>query len=92
MHENTTCTREHTCTYTHGTALTNAVLVDFNGSVVHLSHSLHLQVVAVAVVRTLAVDVLLKIFRHKLREIVSILQLQENMESLEPCTYSGTSE
>ena len=55
---------------------TDAVLVDLNGSVVHLGHCLHLQVVAIAVVTPLPIDVLLKVLRDKLREVVGILQLQ----------------
>ena len=57
-------------------SLTRAVLVDLDGPVVHLSDCLHLNVVSVAVFRTLAVDVVLKILCHILREVVSILQLQ----------------
>lgn len=59
----------------HYPTLTNTVLVNFNRSIVHLCHGLHLQVVAVAVIRALAVYVLLKILSHKLREVLSILQL-----------------
>ena len=64
-------------TWLTGGALTNAVLVNLNGSVVHLSHGLHLEVIAVAVIGTLAIDVLLEILRHKLREVLSVLQLIE---------------
>ena len=60
--------------------LTDAVLVDLDCPVVHLSHGLHLQVVTVAVVRALAVDILLKVLCHKLREVISIFQLQRGRE------------
>ena len=56
--------------------LTNAVLVNLDGSVVHFSHGLHLKVVAIAMIRSLAINILFKILSHKLREIVSILQLE----------------
>ena len=54
--------------------------MDLNSSVVHLSHGLHLQVVAIAVVTALPVDVLLEILCHKLREVVCILQLEREGE------------
>lgn len=54
--------------------------MDFNSSVVHLSHGLHLQVIPVAVVTALPVDVLLEILRYKLGEVVSILQLEREGE------------
>ena len=61
----------------HGVVRTDAILVDFNGPVVHLSHGLHLKVIAIAVVIALPVDVLLEILRHILRKVVGILQLWE---------------
>ena len=54
--------------------------MDLNSSVVHLSHGLHLQVIPVAVVTSFPVDVLLKILRHKLGEVVCILQLEREGE------------
>ena len=58
--------------------LTYGVLVEFDGSAVHLSQGLHLYVVAIALVLPLAVDVVLKILvSDVLRKEVSVLQLKE---------------
>ena len=59
-------------------ALTSGVLVDLYRSIVHLSQSLHFNVVAIALILALAVDVVIKVLvRNVLGEIVGILQLQE---------------
>ncbi len=56
--------------------LTCAVLVHLHRSVVHLSHSLHLNVFAMAIVFPLPVDVRGEILRHVVGEIVSVLHLE----------------
>ena len=61
--------------------LTSGVLKDLNGSVVDLSNGLHLNVVAVATIKSLAVDVVLKILiSHILREVVHVLELEGERE------------
>ena len=58
--------------------LTCGVLKDLDGSVVDLSNGLHLNVVAIATVKPLPVDVVLKILiSHILREVVHVLKLEE---------------
>ena len=61
--------------------LTCCVLEDFNRSIVDLSNSLHLNVVAIAIVKPLAVDVVFKVLiRDILREVVDVLKLEREKE------------
>ena len=56
---------------------TCGVLKHFNGSVVDLCNGLHLNVVAIATVKPLPVDVVLKILiSHVLGEVVHVLELE----------------
>lgn len=55
--------------------LTCAVLVHLHRSVVHLRHGLHLDVVAVAIVFPLPVDVCGEVLCHVVGKIVGILHL-----------------
>ena len=60
---------------------TSGVLKDLNGSIVDLSNGLHLNVVAIATIESLAVDVVLKILiSHILREVVHVLELEGERE------------
>lgn len=59
-------TEKHTC----------ALLVNFYWPIVHLCHSLHLDMVPVAVVFPLPVDVCGEVFCHVVREVVCILHLK----------------
>ena len=59
---------------------TCSILEHFNGPVVHLSQCLHLQVVAIAMITPLPVDVLLEILCNKLREIVHVLELERERD------------
>ena len=61
--------------------LTCCVLEDFNRSIVDLSNSLHLNVVAIAIVKPLAVDVVFKVLICDiLREVVDVLKLERERE------------
>lgn len=57
--------------------LTCAVLVDLHRSVVHFSHGLHLNVVAMAIVFPFPVDVCGEVLCHIVGEVISILHLQD---------------
>lgn len=59
------------------TPLTCAVLIHLHRPVVHFRHGLHLDVVAVAIVFPLPVDVRGEVLRHVVGEIISILHLQD---------------
>ena len=60
---------------------TCSVLKDFNGAIVDLSNGLHLNVVAIATVKSLPVDVVLKILiSHILGEVVHVLELEGGRE------------
>ena len=56
--------------------LTCAVLVHLHRSVVHLSHGLHLDVVAMAIVFPLPIDVCGEVLCHVVGEIVGVLHLE----------------
>lgn len=56
--------------------LTCAVLVHLHRSVVHFSHGLHLNVVAMAIVFPFPVDVCGEVLCHIVGEVISILHLQ----------------
>lgn len=72
---------------------TCAILVHLHGPVVHLSHGLHLNVVAMAVVFPLPVDVGGEVLCDIVGEVVSILHLQNRSESQvcagRGCTHSA---
>lgn len=57
-------------------AYTCAILVNLHRSVVHLCHSLHLNMVAMTVVFPFAVNVSGEIFCHVIGEVVGILHLK----------------
>lgn len=52
-----------------------AVFVHFDGSIVDLGHGNYFDVIAVAILLTLATHIVLKVLRHVLLEIVSIFGL-----------------
>ena len=54
---------------------TCAILIHLNCSIVDLTHSLHLNVVSMAVALPFSLDIAIEIFSHILREVVSILEL-----------------
>ena len=63
---------------------TCSVLKHFNRSVVDLCNSLHLNVVAIAIVKPLTVDVMFKVLiRDILREVVCVFKLKEGREGRE---------
>lgn len=63
---------------------TCSVLKHFNRSVVDLCNSLHLNVVAITIVKPLTVDVMFKVLiRDILREVVRVLKLKEGREGQE---------
>ena len=56
---------------------TCSVLKDFNGAIVDLSNGLHLNIVAIATIKSLPVDVVLKILiSHILGKVVHVLELE----------------
>lgn len=57
-------------------AYTCAILVNLHRSVVHLCHSLHLNMVAMTVVFPFAVNVSGEIFCHVIGEVIGILHLK----------------
>ena len=60
---------------------TCSVLKDFNGAIVDLGNGLHLNVVAIATVKSLPVDVVLKILiSHILGKVVHVLELEGGRE------------
>lgn len=72
------------CSSTHHRS-TCAVLVHLHGPVVHLCHGLHLNVVAMAVVFPLPVDVGGEVLCYIVGEVVSILHLQNRSEGQGLC-------
>ena len=60
---------------------TCGVLKDFNGAIVDLSNGLHLNVVAIATIKPLSVDIMLKILiSHILGKVVHVLKLEGGRE------------
>ena len=55
---------------------TDTVTENFNVPIVHFTHSLHLNMIAVNVFQSLPVNICSKIFSHVLRKIVSVGSLK----------------
>lgn len=56
--------------------ITYTVLVDFYRAVVYFTHSLHLNMVAMAILHSLAIKICCKIFRNVMLKVVSVFSLE----------------
>jgi len=67
--------------------LTCRILVDFYGPVIHLTKSLHFNVIPMAVLYPFPSDIWVEIFRHILRKEVPVFHLQNELKLLLDFTF-----